>query len=361
MPPNDGIDEKDLPDSGLLDLVKPKKFGMSFTPQPAVEPESQDATAQQPAQPAQSSQPEVIEYSKPDGSIGQEELPVDPIERKKKIAELASGRDAYLAGREIVKEKAPELSDEWRSLLKGQQEILSKMADAQAQVQQNQKVDPVDLLTDDQREYYQIHVDEGDERKANAYLKACLNQNMMIFDTQKKNEETERKMLEQRVNNRAMEFRQLDSSLPNPSRGGKDAQAFTQKFQDGYGGYLQNLGFSPEQIWFSDNIDHETLYNAYLTKTGQSKQNKETTQPQTPVKTVDVAKATIAPAVAKSIQDVSRGSVSASIGGEDDFARYRNVRGRGAIRALDQQDGGKFSEKLLEETGIARFLTKRKK
>jgi len=353
------INEKDLPDSGLLDLVKPK-WGMKFASPPAtdVTPEAESTETTQRSTQTTVTQPEVIEYTKPDGSIGQEELPIDPVERKKKIAELASGRDAYLAGREIVKEKAPEIADEWRQLLKGQQEILNKVVETQQAQQQNQKLEPADMLTDDQRQYYEYVKERGDEREAEAYLKNAYNQNLMIYDMQKKIDEQNKVALQQRFNAKAVEFRQLDPTLSNPQRGGKDAESFMQQFNSGYGGWLVSQGFSPEQIWLSDNIDHETLHNAYLIKTGQSK--KDTTQSQTPVKTVEVAKATIAPEVAKSIQDVARGSVSASIGGDDDFARYRKAHGRAALRNLNEQDGGKLMDAFMEQTGIAKFLPKRK-
>jgi hypothetical protein len=357
---NDDIkkEEEGLPDSGLLNLIgrdtTPKKFGMSRTQPQSSEPAQQQ---EQTASADTGVQSEEIEFVKSDGSKAKAAYPQTEEERKQAYANYLSLQDTYEKGKEILKEKAPEVAEDWRGLLKQQTEILGKMADAQVQAQQNQPVNPVDLLSEKQRAEYNYRLESGDERGAQVYLDSAADVNFRIWQAEQKSVEAEKRVLEQKVNNKLMEFCQLDSSLPNPRRG-EDGEAFRQKFQSGYGGYLKRLGFSDEQVWFSDNIDHETLYNAYLTKTGQSKQVDKTTTKETPVKTVKPANAAISPDVAKSIRDVAGGSISAPIGGENDGSRYKNVHGRAALRKLAAEDP-KFMDDILKATGIGKFIPKR--
>jgi len=358
--PNGDEKKEVLPesDSVFKEFVQPKKFGMGFATQPAPTPEPVE-TAQQPAQTTEAQKPlRTVEVVLADGTKIQEPLPATQQELEQSFANYKSLEKSYEALKGVVKEKAPELADDLRPLLKQQTEILNKMADAQVQAQQNQPIDPVKLLSEEQHAEYNYRLEQGDERGAKTYLDSAVDVNYRIWQAEQKSVETEKRMLEQKVNNRISEFCQLDPSLPNPKRSG-DGDSFARQFNTGYGGWLQRMGFSEAQIWFSDNIDHETLYNTYLNKTGQSKQNN-TTPKETPVKTVEPAKAAIPHDVAKSIQDVQRGSVSASIGGDSDGSQYRNVHGRSGLRKL-AQDNPNFVDDILKGTGIEKFITKRKK
>ena len=303
--------------------------------------------------------PEVIEYTRPDGTMGKLELPADPTERAKKIASLASGTDAYEAGRNLVRDKAPELSEEWRGLLKVQQDTLKTIQDNQ-QAQAQQKYDPVDALTADQREYYDYLKDErGDDREAALYLKDKVTTNLMIFETNKGIEEQKREVLRQKVLSRTNEIRLLDPSLPSPARGNE--ANFQKSFYSGFGGWLLEQGFSEEQIFFSENINLETLHNVYKSNSGQSqkKLSDSVDIKNSEAKADVVAKATISPEVAKSIKDVQGGSLSASIGNSDFMEKYSKAESRSDIRNLDRQDGGKFGINALEGLGLARFLPKK--
>lgn len=300
---------------------------------------------------------EIVPYQKPDGTQGQLELPTDPEERLKKIASLASGTDAYEAGRDIVREKAPQLSDEWRGLLKVQQDTLKTIQDNQQQ-QAQQDYDPLKGLNADQREYYDyLKEEKGDEREAALYLKKELTSNLMLFDAQQQAIEQKKDALRQKVQYRVKELRAIDKSLPNPARG--NDENFQRSFNSGFGGFLIDQGFSEEQIFFSDNIDFETQYLVYQTKSGQSQKKLSTSEDtkKTDAKAEAVAKATISPDVAKSIKDVAGGNLSANIGNNEPLAKYKDAKSRSDIRKLDQQDGGKLGIAALEGFGISKFLT----
>lgn len=361
---NDDIkkDETGLPkpDPVFMEFIGKPKFGMSrTTPTPAPDESEQSEPAQQQAQTTQPKQPKTVDVVWADGTKVQEPLPETQQELEQAYANYKSLEKSYEALKGVVREKAPEIADDLRPLLRQQTEILNKMADAQVQAQTNQKVDPVTLLSEEQLPLYQRYMEQGDEAMANAYMKSSIDTNRRIFESYMQNEETKREIQKQAVVSRLQELRALDSSIPNPRL---NLEKSVNEFEKGYGGYLLRAGFSAEQVMYSDNIDHETLYSAYqqsLTKTGQSRQNKSTQQ-ETPVKTVDPAKAVIPPDVAKSIQDVGRGSVSANIGGEQDGSRYRNVHGRAALRRLANDDPS-FVDNIMKGMGIDEFLPKRPK
>jgi hypothetical protein len=334
-------------------MQKPQpRISRSFGSQPQEEEPVQTEPAQQQAAVLE---PMVIPYTKPDGTQGEKTFSDDPEERKQQIANYISGTEAYLRGSEVVKEKAPELAGDWRELVKGNQQILQAIVNNQ-EAAANQNVDPLDLMTPEQKAHYDYVLNEkGDEAEAKLILNKSIADNTMLYEVRKKSQEQDAKAIQNQAKARIAELRHLDKTLPKPTKGNTDA--FQREFNAGFGGWLQDMGFTEEQIYLSENIDLEGLYKAYKPEDKQSLKPKDITKANAD----DAVKAaTLSPEVEQSIKNLGAGNVAASIGNNDGRgSEYRNAKTRADVRELAGKNPA-FIDDLLDGTGISQFLPNRK-
>ena len=322
-------------------------------PQETIEPEPQQGEAQI----------ERYTYTKPDGSEGVIELSTDPNERARQIASMASGKDAYLAGREISKAYSPELGDKWYELMKNQTEIMRKMDERQ---ESQQKSDPTSVLTEQQREHYDYLIESGDDRGAQTYLKSTYATNMMMFDAMKKVEEMEEKLEKEKEDNLRQEaikgfyrnvdkYRTLYPELPDPNYNG---DAFYQALMQKLGGFLRRQGFSDQQILFG-HIDIETLDKAYkltnpnATQQGTGKRGQTSSQA--------TANDTVSPEVLRQVRDMSGGGAKSAIGNEPDDSKIAQATSRRDLRELDK-DGGVSNSFInaMFSGDVAEYISRRR-
>ena len=297
-------------------------------------------------------QGEIIEITMPGThEKAQIELSTDPVIRRKQLQMLATGHQAYLKGKKIVEEKAPELAPEWHRLMERITNVTEKLAERETAPQQ-ESTDFRDYLTEKQKIAYQMDVDEEGEPRANRRWESIAIQNKMWLDREKKiaqmenrmNQDSQRQVIRQQVGL----FRQLDKSLPDPRR---NVQAFEQAFFKGYGGYLLDQGFSEEQIYLNDRINHEKFYKDYLQESG-GKPNLKTDFPD--LENVEIKVKTISPDVVAKIQkDMGSGS-HASVGRNSKMADFKKLTPK-QRRELASRDPY-YAEKLSEDIGLSKWF-----
>jgi len=312
-------------------------------------PQTPQETVPEPTPLPQATQGESYPYTKPDGTEGTFVLPTDPAEKAKAIASLASGKDAYLLNREIVKEQNPELAAQMYKLMQNQTGILEKMSEQQ--VQQKQEEDPTSVLTEQQKGYYMHLADNGDEEGAKAYLASSYATNMMVYNALEKVDALEKNhqqsqiapVIERNVN----KIRELDPSLPEAGYTKEQGEVFYNKFMQGYGGFLRKNGFSDQQIFYG-NIDHDTQHKVY-DMTANSNTQQAQVRPGLTNSAATANTTTVSPDVLKTMQDVSGGQSRSAIGNEPEFSKLSKASNRRDMRALDRD--GSVSESFLGGLG----------
>lgn len=324
----------------------------------------------QPEEPAQAAEPtpavshNVIQYNRPDGTVGELELPDDIEEAKKLIGNLASGRDAYEMGKKILKDKDPELAGEWRQLLKQNQEIIKNLAESKQATATTATPEPASLMTDDQNRYYKYLMEDGRDVEADAYFRSVYANNMMIFNQQQAIEEMRthvtqmagKSVLDRNVNT----LRQLDPTLPDPD---KHPQEFMDKLNGGYAGFLKDKFAMNDQSILMGNLDHATIYQLYTqTFTNQAQSQKSVKNNETtPPANAGVANANVSQSVLKTMLDVSSGGAgSTSIGGAASFEKYKDLD-RKAMSKVTRGQNDPFVDKTLEELGLGGVIKRAKR
>jgi hypothetical protein len=338
---NEMVDQPDVEKEAVEEIAQPEPPVIPQEPAPEQEPQPQAA------------QGEMYSYKKPDGTEGTFELSTNPEERAKQIASLASGKDAYLLNREIVKQENPELASNMYKLMQNQTEILSTMSEQQKQ--QQQEADPTSVLTDQQKVYYRHLVDNGDDVGAQAYLSSQFATNTLLYDTMQEMEELKKQQQQQavapRIERNIAKLRQFDPSLPDPNTQPKDF--YQAAFQHGkYGGYLRGMGMD-DQLIFYGNIDHDSLYKAYEMTTNPSTNNTQQAQVQPGAIAPGATASTtnVSPDVLKTMQDVSGGQSRSMVGNEPEKTKLSQATTRREMRALDRD--GNVSDSFLGGMGGA--------